>query len=114
MDRASVRAVVWDRLRGVAIPDSRFHLDFSMYIPDYPGSEGIPAALRKLPFYEGGGTVFVTPDNNLEVLRAALLRERRPLLITTYGILRGFVYFEAGSVPEVSIDFAASLDGAER
>jgi 5-formyltetrahydrofolate cyclo-ligase len=114
MDRESIRAAVWDRLRDVAVPDSRFHLDFSMYIPDYSGSEGIHAALKRLSFYEGGGVVFVTPDNNLEGLRAGLLRESRPLLMTTYGILRGFLYFGPGSVPEHSIDFAASLDGAER
>jgi 5-formyltetrahydrofolate cyclo-ligase len=114
MDRESIRAVVWDRLKEVAVPDSRFHLDFSMFIPDYAGSDGIHAALKRLQFYEGTGAVFVTPDNNLERLRAELLRERRALLMTTYGILRGFVYFEPGSVPESSIDFAASLDGAER
>ena len=114
MDRESVRSVVWDRLREVAVPDSRFHLDFSMYIPDYPGSGAIHATLRGLSFYEGLRAVFVTPDNNLESLRAALLREGRPLLMTTYGILRGFLYFPPGSVPGPSIEFAASLDGAER
>lgn len=114
MDRESLRSLVWDRLRDVAIPDSRFHLDFSMYIPDYPGSELIPDTLRALPSYPGSGPVFVTPDNNLEGLRAALLRERRPLLMTTYGILRGFMFFPAGSVPAHASEFAASLDGAER
>jgi 5-formyltetrahydrofolate cyclo-ligase len=114
VDRETVRVAVWDRLRNVARPDSRFHLDFSMFIPDYPGSERIPAALRELPFTAGGGPVFVTPDNNLETLRAELLRVGRPLLVTTYGILRGFVFFRPGGVPEDSIDFAASLDGMER
>jgi 5-formyltetrahydrofolate cyclo-ligase len=114
VDREAVRRIVWERLRDVAVPDSRFHLDFSMFIPDYPGSERIPEMVRQLPFYVGTGPVFVTPDNNLYSLRAALLRESRPLLITTYGILRGFVYFAPRSVPEHHIDFAASLDGAER
>jgi 5-formyltetrahydrofolate cyclo-ligase len=114
MDRDSARTLVWNRLRDVARPDSRFNLDFSMYIPDYPGSERIPEALRTLPFYQGTGPVFVTPDNNLELLRANLLREGRPTLITTYGISRGFVFFQPGSVPDAAIEFAASLDGAER
>jgi len=114
MDRDSARMLAWERLREVALPDSRFHLDFSMYIPDYPGSDQIPDALRALSFYGGTGPVFVTPDNNLEVMRANFLREGRPLLITTYGISRGFVYFPPGSVPGASVEFAASLDGAER
>jgi 5-formyltetrahydrofolate cyclo-ligase len=114
MDRDAIRRSVWERLRNVAVPDSRFHLDFSMYIPDYEGSERIHEAIRRLPFYEGTGAVFVTPDNNLQSLRAGFLRERRPLLITTYGILRGFVFFSPGNVPPGSEDYAASLDGAER
>jgi 5-formyltetrahydrofolate cyclo-ligase len=114
VDRDAVRSTVWDRLREVAVPDSRFHLDFSMYIPDYPGSELIPKALRSLPCYSGRGPVFITPDNNLQGLRAALLREGRPMLMTTYGIYRGFVFFPPGSVPQDSIEFASSLDGAER
>jgi len=114
MDRDSARALVWDRLRGIALPDSRFHLDLSMFIPDYPGSDQIPAALADLPFYGGSGPVFVTPDNNLQSLRASLLREGRPLLTTTYGISRGFVYFPPGSVLGPSAEFASSLDGAER
>jgi 5-formyltetrahydrofolate cyclo-ligase len=114
MDRDSARALVWDRLRGIALPDSRFHLDLSMFIPDYPGSDQIPAALADLPFYGGTGPVFATPDNNLQSLRASLLREGRPLLTTTYGISRGFVYFPPGSVLGPSVEFASSLDGAER
>jgi 5-formyltetrahydrofolate cyclo-ligase len=85
-----------------------------MFIPDYAGSELIPAAVQALPFYRGTGPVFVTPDNNLQSLRAALFREGRPLLMTTYGIFRGFLFFPAGSVPDGSIEYAASLDGAER
>lgn len=114
MDRDSARRLVWDRLRGIALPDSRFHLDLSMFIPDYPGSDRIPAALADLPFYGGTGPVFVTPDNNLQALRASLLREGRPLLTTTYGISRGFIYFPTGSVLGPSVEFASSLDGAER
>ncbi len=114
MDRESVRISVWRRLREVAVPDSRFHLDFSMYIPDYGGSDRIPETLRTLPFYAGRGVVFVTPDNNLHALRSTLLRESRPMLMTTYGIFRGFLFFPAGCVPEGSEEYAASLDGAER
>jgi len=106
--------MVWDRLREVAVPDSRFHLDFSMFIPDYAGSGRMIDALHSLPFYAGAGPVFVTPDNNLQELRGVLLRERRPLVMTTYGILRGFLFFAPGAVADTAIDYAASLDGAEQ
>lgn len=108
-----VRRRVWERLREVAVPDSRFHLDFSMYIPDYRGSDRIPEALARLGLPDGPGPVFVTPDNNLAGLRESLIREGRPMLMTTYGISRGFLLFEPGVVPEGQEPFAASLDGAE-
>ena len=114
MDRDSIRSLVRERLRDVAFPDSRFHLDFSMFIPGYPGCETIADVLVGLPFYAGTGVVFVTPDNNLQPLRANLLRQGRPLLTATHGGRRGFVYFPPGSVPDASAQFASFLDGAER
>ena len=36
---ARLRRVVWDKLVKVAKPDSRFHFDFSSFIPDFAGSE---------------------------------------------------------------------------
>lgn len=114
MDRGRTRSLVWERLQNVAFPDSRYHLDFSEFIPGYPGCETIPEALAGLPFYGGAGPVFVTPDNNLQPLRASLLRQGRPLLTATHGGRRGFVYFPPGSVPDASAEFASFLDGAER
>ena len=113
LDRNRIRIQIWEDLRPIAVPDSRFDLDFSMYIPDYPGSDGIHPTLQRMPFYAAAGTVFVTPDNNLWRLRQALLVEGRSLLMTTYGIARGFLWFPGGSVPVGQEPFAASLDGAE-
>lgn len=33
--KESVRERVWSELRKVAVPDSRFHLDFGEFIADY-------------------------------------------------------------------------------
>ena len=33
-----VRERIWSRLREVALPDSRFHLDFAEVIPDFQGN----------------------------------------------------------------------------
>jgi 5-formyltetrahydrofolate cyclo-ligase len=98
-------------MRGVARPDSRYVYDFSNYIPDFPGSELFPAAIRSLPCFEGDRAVFVTPDNCLEAVRAALIVDGRPL-IQTIAVAIGFHYIAPGSIPHGQEPFAAMLDGA--
>lgn len=112
--RQQIREDVWSKLAAVAWPDSRYHLDFSEFIPGYDGCEDVPETLSGLPFYHGTGPVFVTPDGSTEPLRAFLLRKGRPLLTATHGGRRGFRFFRPGSVPLRSAEFAATLDGAER
>src|SRR5258708_5413424 len=109
--RAASRQGVWQRLRGIGRPDTRFIYDFTSFIADYPGSERIPDALRSLPFWSGSGSVFVTPDNCLESLRTALVKEHRSLL-QTIAVAIGIHYFEPGSVQEGYERFAGTLDGA--
>lgn len=111
-DRAAIRAAVWERMRGIARPDTRFVYDVTNFIPDFPGSERFPDALRALPIYPGAGPVFVTPDNCLEGIRATLIEERRPML-QTIAVAIGFHYFAPGSVPPGEERFAAMLDGAQ-
>ena len=36
---AFAREQLWDGLRAVALPDSRFHMRFSEFIPDFSGSD---------------------------------------------------------------------------
>ena len=47
--RAAVRETVWQRLRDVALPDTRFVYDLTWFIPDFAGSEQLYARLRELP-----------------------------------------------------------------
>lgn len=110
-ERAAIRSGVWDRMRGVGRPDTRFIYDFTNFIPDFPGSERFPDLLRSLPFYAGDGPVFVAPDNCLEGLRAGFVTEGRPLL-QTIAVAIGFHYFAPGSVPPGQERFAGLLDGA--
>jgi 5-formyltetrahydrofolate cyclo-ligase len=110
-EREAIRRAVRGRLRGVGRPDTRFVYDFSNFIADYPGSERIADTLRALPFWEGSGPVFVTPDNCLESLRAELVREGRPLL-QTIAVAMGFHYFPPNSVQPELDRFAGTLDGA--
>jgi len=98
-------------MREIARPDSRFVYDFTNYNPDYPGSERFPEALRALPFYDGDGPIFVTPDNCLDIYRAEVIREQRPML-QTVAIVMGFLFIEPGEVPKGQERFAGTLDGA--
>jgi len=111
-DRASIRTAVWERMKGVALPDTRFVFDLTNFIPDFPGSERFPGALAALPCYAGTRPVFVTPDNCLEGIRTALIQEGRPLL-QTIAVAIGFHYFAPGSVPAGQERFAGKLDGAQ-
>jgi len=113
-DKRQARQEVWEALREVARPDSRFHFDFGEFIPDFEGSERALARLLALPLYQSSRFIFITPDNCLEELRAQALRDGKSILVSTYGIRRGLVILEPGEVPEGSEEYASWLDGMER
>lgn len=108
-----VRQKIRRRLAEVAVPDSRFHLDFAEFIPDFSGSERALARLCGLPCYRSGRHAFITPDNCLAALRSRMLRDGMSMVVSTYGIYRGFVLLEPGMVPEGEETFAGWLDGLE-
>lgn len=130
--KSDVRARVWAPLRAVAVPDSRFNLDFGEYITDFAGSARATDRLCALLCYRDARVLFVAPDNCLEDLRRRALRAGKRLLVTTYGIRRGFVLLDPAEVKarwaalvggEGDDDaggdagwvwFAATLDGMER
>ncbi len=107
-----IRQQIWEKLRPVAKPDSRFHLDFAEFIPDFIGSEQAVARLMAQPFY-AGRYVFVTPDNGLADLRRRMLDDGKTLVVSTYGIYRGFILLDPATIPPGQSPFAASLDGME-
>ena len=70
MSRAKlIRQQIWEKLRPVAKPDSRFHLNFAEVIPDFEGSDLAIDRLVAQPAYREGRYAFVTPDNGLADLR---------------------------------------------
>lgn len=113
-DRDEVRQSIWAALRSVAKPDSRFHFDFSEYITDFEGSEAAVDYVVSMDVYKNARVVFITPDNCLEKLRAQVIRDNKVLLMTTYGIRRGFVELLRSDVPEGLEDYAILLDVIER
>lgn len=108
------REHIWQALLRVGRPDSRFHWDFSMFIADFEGNELATARVLELDAWREAERVFITPDNSTELLRREAMRAGKTLLVTTYGIRRGFLVVAAGSVPEHEISYAATLDGLDR
>lgn len=110
-----IRHVVWPRLREVAIPDSRFHYEFSSFIADFQGSDRATERLCLLPCYVNAKVVFITPDNCLEKLRYQALCDGKKVLVTTYAIRRGFWLLDPAVVktPEQR-QMASLLDAMER
>lgn len=114
MGKDVVRERVWRELRRYARPDSRFHYNFSEFIPDFEGSERCAEAIRRMGIYKRSKLLFITPDNCLEILRMYAILDSKPFIMPTYGIKRGFVHLSRQLVPQGKEDFAATLDGAER
>jgi 5-formyltetrahydrofolate cyclo-ligase len=113
MDKSQARAIVWSELRQIAKPDSRFHLDFGEYIPDFEGSTEATARLSALDIYQRSSVVFITPDNCLERLRAQAVRDGKVQIMPTYGIRRGLVELRPQDVPAGLVDYAVLLDVIE-
>lgn len=113
-DRKESRQGVWNALRAVARPDSRFHFDFGEFITDFEGSDLATARLIEMDIYKNAQVVFITPDNCLELLRAQAVRDGKVMLMSTYGIRRGFVELRSSDVPASQEEWAVLLDVIER
>jgi len=107
------RQRIWDRLKNVARPDTRFHMQFADFIPDFEGVEAATDRICALPAYQNCQLAFVTPDNSMTELRRRLIVQRVPLVTATYNIQRGFLYIAPDAVPEGAEHYAAWLDGIE-
>src|SRR5690606_7149558 len=107
----NTRQRIWERLKDVARPDARFHLKFSEFIPDFEGVEAATDQLLALEGFAKANLVFVTPDNSMIELRRRLIMSGTPFIMPTYGMQRGFLLLEPGSVPPGLEKAAAWLDG---
>lgn len=112
--RTEVRERVWEKLREVAEPDSRFAWDFGEFIADYDGSDQGAERLLDLADQQSWDSWLVTPDNNLDSLREHLIERETPYLMPTYGIRRGVLGLDPADVPPGEAAFASVLDGMNR
>lgn len=113
---AHLEAVAVDisrRMRAIAEPDSRFHLDFSQFIPGFPGSAEAARKLMAESLRRHAHWIFATPDNGLLTLRQLLLESGKDLVVPSYGLHRGFMLIEARRIPKHHAVFASWLDGLE-
>lgn len=107
------RQRIWERLKGVARPDTRFHMNFAEFIPDFEGVEQATDRITGLDVFTTCRLAFVTPDNSMTELRRRLIAARVPLVTATYNIQRGLLYLPPDAVPEGAEAYAAWLDGIE-
>ena len=108
-----IRQQIWGRLKDVAKPDTRFHLNFSEVIPDFDGSDRATEHVAGMAAYAATKFAFITPDNCLVDLRRRMIAAGKPFVMSTYGIYRGFLLMEPGMVPKGAELYAAWLDGME-
>jgi 5-formyltetrahydrofolate cyclo-ligase len=113
MDKNKIRKKIWKELIKVAKPDSRFHLNFEEYIPDFAESENAHRLIYEDDIYKNSDFIFITPDNCLEKIREQSLLDNKTIIVSTYGIYRGFVMLSNKNVPKGSEKFASTLDGME-
>lgn len=112
--QARHRERIWNAMRDVARPDSRFHWDFSSFIADFEGSERCAESVRSLDAYRTAQRLFITPDNSTEVLRRVAMADGKTFVMSTYGIRRGFLLLDPVDVPAAERSYAATLDGMDR
>ena len=113
MDKNKIRKAIWKKLIKVALPDSRFNFNFEEYIPDFLGSNYANELIYNQLEYKNANFIFVTPDNCLETLREQSIKDGKILIISTYGIYRGFKKIYRDNVPVGQEKFASTLDGLE-
>lgn len=113
MNPEQARIKIWEELRKVGKPDSRFHWDFAEFIADYQGSDQGAELIRGMELYQNASVIFITPDNNMRKLREYAFMDKKVILMTTYGINRGFHVIRPGAVPEGKEEVASTLDGIE-
>ena len=58
-EKQQIRLKVWQKLKNVALPDSRFHLNFEEYIPDFKDSINTHNQIVKSEEYKKSKLLFI-------------------------------------------------------
>jgi len=111
--KQKIRLEVWEKLKKVALPDSRFHLNFAEYIPDFKDSSEACNQIIKSEEYKKSKLLFITPDNCLTTTREQAIKDGKDIIVSTYGIYRGFILIKKNMINKGDEVFASTLDGLE-
>ena len=112
-EKQQIRLKVWQKLKNVALPDSRFHLNFEEYIPDFKDSVNAHDQIIKSEEYKKSKLLFITPDNCLTTIREQAIKDEKDIIVSTYGIYRGLILITKNMVNKGNEVFASTLDGLE-
>ena len=112
-EKQQIRLKVWQKLKNVALPDSRFHLNFEEYIPDFKDSSKACDEIIKTEEYKKSKFLFITPDNCLTTTREQAIKDGKDIIVSTYGIYRGFILITKKMINKGDEVFASTLDGLE-
>tara|TARA_Y100000590_G_scaffold411770_1_gene506123 strand:+ start:1336 stop:2079 length:744 start_codon:yes stop_codon:yes gene_type:complete len=112
-EKQQIRLKVWQKLKNVALPDSRFHLNFEEYIPDFKDSSEACNQIVKSKEYKKSKFLFITPDNCLTTTREQAIKDGKNIIVSTYGIYRGFILIAKNMINKGDEVFASTLDGLE-
>jgi len=112
-DKQQIRLKVWQKLKNVALPDSRFHFNFEEYIPDFKDSLNARNQITESEEYKKSKFLFITPDNCLTTMREQAIKDGKDMIVSTYGIYRGFILISKNMVNKGNEIFASTLDGLE-
>ena len=93
---------VWQKLKNVALPDSRFHLNFEEYIPDFKDSINARDQIINSEEYKKSKVLFITPDNCLTTTREKAIKDGKDIIVSTYGIYRGFIFINKDMINKAS------------
>jgi 5-formyltetrahydrofolate cyclo-ligase len=106
-------AAISAAMRQHALPDSRFQLDTSKFIPGFDGGDVAAQRVTQDIAYQRAQYIFVTPDNALIPFRRCAVRDGKTMVLPSYGLHRGFLLLDPKKVPEGHEQYAAWLDGVE-
>jgi 5-formyltetrahydrofolate cyclo-ligase len=105
-----LRTSVWPELRKVARPHSLLGFDFDNFIADFDGSDRCADLLREQSAYRSAEAVFVTPDESTCLIRRRVLEDGKTLVVTTFGITRGFRVVRPDALPDGGAEQAATME----
>lgn len=105
--------LVEERMALFLVPDARFDMDLSWFIPGFATAADAVDRLVENETFKRAARLFITPDNGLAPLREAAIRMGKTVIMPTYGLRRGFVQIDGEKIDPSLAKYASWLDGLD-